>query len=301
MAERKKALFVGNDINNAVPGYSWSDLLDELIRYVNAEAEIKRMSSHFPLFYEQIWAHSHQVRNGPSRTELEIKEFIANRIKGLRSNEIHDALMELDCAEILTTNYDFCLERVRTEKPAELENEARVTERRYSRFRRYRVGGSRIWHLHGDAFHPASIALGYEHYSGYLQNLRNYVTEGASFRNHHFDPLLQRLKRKGALETFSWLDVFFSHDVHMLGFGLDYSEIHLWWWLTFLSRGSREGGKSFKYEQQVYYYVPSFIAVKAGEKLRLLKTLGFKVVEIEAKPRNMQSYYLDAIRRIKRR
>lgn len=50
MPERKKALFVGNDINNVVPGYSWSDLLDELIRFVKAEAGTRRGSLKLPSF-----------------------------------------------------------------------------------------------------------------------------------------------------------------------------------------------------------------------------------------------------------
>lgn len=293
MASAKKALLVGNDINNIVPGYAWGDLLDELIEFVGAKGRITRMNGQFPLFYEEIWAHAGKA----NRSELEIKQFIAEKIKAIEPNGIHHGLVELGCTDILTTNYDYSLERALREPLGALKNEGVVTERDYSLFRHHTLADKRFWHLHGDQAHPASIALGYEHYAGYLQGMRNYVVSGVKYKDRNFDSLLQRMKT-GPLEQRSWLDVFFSRDVHVVGLGLDFVEIHLWWLLTYLARNRRQPKQRVKYTHRVHYYLPSFLETEAADRLRLLKALGVNVVSVKARANGRRAYYQEVIKRI---
>ena len=293
MPSRKKALLVGNDINNVVPGYAWGDLLQDLIAYVGAKGKIAPMSGQFPLFYEKIWAHAGRA----DRSEFEIKQFIAAKIDDIQPNGIHHALMELGCDDVLTTNYDFALERACVAPLPSLKNHGAIAERDYSLFRHYHLNDTRFWHLHGDQAHPASIALGYEHYAGYLQGMRNYVVAGVKYKARSFESLLHRLK-KGSLEFHSWLDVFFSRDVHIVGLGLDFVEIHLWWLLTYLARSRRQSQEAMRYRQRVHYYVPSFLEEQTADRLRLLKALGVNVVSVKARSNGRRAYYERVIEQV---
>lgn len=77
---------------------------------------------------------------------------------------------------IVTTNYNYTLEG-----ETNLKNEDIIAERLYSIFRKCVLGKTSYWHIHGEAGVPMSINLGYEHYGGQLQHMRNYVTSGTNY------------------------------------------------------------------------------------------------------------------------
>jgi len=248
------------------------------------------------LFYEEIMSFASTSR---SRTEDEIKHFIAEKVQRIQPNEIHQALVGLGPTEVLTTNYEFTLEQSRAGVEARLDNEGIVGERRYSLFRHYNCNGSRFWHIHGDAAHPASITLGYEHYSGYLQNMRNYIVTGTgeTYRKVRFDPLVKRLKR-GEKESNSWLDLFFSHDVHIVGLGLDFVEIHLWWLLTYRARAMN--GSKLLQRNNIHYYYPTSREEMDKTKLRFLRANNVDLHPTDDKNGDRRSYYHKVVKRIKK-
>jgi len=118
----------------------------------------------------------------------------------------------------------------------DLERANLARETKYSLFRRRLVGSTYVWHIHGESEVPNSITLGYDQYSGYLQKLRSHATadrsddQGSPFKqgNTNFD------QAEGVI--YSWLDVFLRDDIHIVGLGLDYTEIDLWWALTYKAR-----------------------------------------------------------------
>lgn len=75
------------------------------------------------------------------------------------------------------------------------------------------IGNKKIWHIHGEAAYPHSIVLGY---SAYAQLLHSYMKKIETPEN-------------------SWLDAFVNGDVYILGFGMDFAEIDLWWLLKYKS------------------------------------------------------------------
>lgn len=93
----------------------------------------------------------------------------------------------------MTTNYDYTLQGTNL-----LKNTGVVVERLYSVFRRNELNGTNYWHLHGEANQPMSINLGFEHYCGQLQNMRNYVVTGTDYVSSAVakSPLLKRLQSK---------------------------------------------------------------------------------------------------------
>jgi hypothetical protein len=138
----------------------------------------------------------------------------------------------------LTTNYDYGFENA-SGLSVEKGNLARETK--YSVFRRKVVSNTSIWHIHGEAGLPSTITLGYDQYSGYLQKLREHATGDRSPQGG--SPFKRReLDFDASSEcVYSWLDVFFRDDVHIIGLGLDYTEIDLWWALTYKARLKARG------------------------------------------------------------
>lgn len=290
------ALLIGNDINSLSPGYDWAQLLKDLVKFVGAQGKIVELREQFPLLYEEICIHA--GRNG-TKTEGEIKQFIASKVQELKPNDIHQDLLQVGISEVLTTNYEYTLEQSISPSQFEARNMGVVTETRYSLFRNVEVNEIRFWHIHGDASTPNSIALGYEHYSGYLQNMRNYVVSGTrdSYKSVKLKPLFKRL-RKGAIDELkSWLDVFFTHDVHIVGLGLDFVEIHLWWLLTYRARLGN--GRSIPVQNKIIYYYPTQREELDRTKLRFLKANNVLVQACNRPDNDKRVYYKNVIRKIK--
>lgn len=223
------SLLVGNGINRVTnQDAAWEQVLralcvNELSRYELEHVKHKP----FALLYEEIvFAHSRPGKVA----DLESKRRVANLVSSFEPNEFHRRLMRAPVKHVLTTNYDYTLERATRSSPIRSNL---MSESKYSAFRRRTVDQMHVWHIHGESEAPNTITLGYDQYSGYLQKLRAYATserdgkKGSPFKRgeRHFDAL--------DAGPYSWLDVFFRDDVHIVGCGLDFTEIDLWWALTY--------------------------------------------------------------------
>jgi len=288
----RSILLVGNGINNLQSAYTWSHLVRDLIDFVGATKHIRIAHKPFPLLYEEIVAHAVKEKH---IAEAEIKAFIANKIAEFRPNEIHARVMALKLTDVLTTNYDYTLELASgvTDQKT-LVNAGVVKENRYSLFRVINTKPTRIWHIHGERKSPNSIALGYEHYSGYLQLMRNYVVMGTAFAyKKHFDSLEKRLKTN-TVRYDSWVDFFFTHDVYIIGLNLDFVEMHLWWLLNYRAR--RTYATHTPQKNRITYFYPAHFASRIRDKLDLLNASD--VIPHAIKADGWLTYYqrvLDAI------
>lgn len=292
---KEKVLLIGNGINNISQEYTWSDLIDNLIDFIGAAGQIETRDKPFPLLYEEIFVEAVKNRGF---NEIQIKEFIGQEVSKLKSNELHKAFLNLKAKNILTTNYDFTFEENLTLESRKLKNNGIVKESLYSIFRHYQVGNKSIWHIHGDANYSNSITLGYEHYSGYLQQMRNYVVTGTgtSYKNIKLDSLAKRLKYGQLDDSHSWLDFFFTKDVHIIGLTLDFIEIHLWWLLTFRQRAKLT--KEMNLTNKIVYYYPNSIAEKIQNKLQLLKSNDILAVSCRYNEEQKADYYKEIIKKI---
>jgi len=227
------SLLIGNGINRlSNEEASWEYVLQELAARnpVGAELELIKQKP-FPLVYGEILLRN-PSGNVPA-DELRMKRRIAKLVEGLDGNGYHRRVMESGTKHVMTTNYDYGFEKSCDDRG--LRKNVKE-ESKYNLFRRRAVGRSFVWHVHGEAGVSNSITLGYDHYSGYLQKLRDHATAdrgptgGSPFKrgDRSFDTT------DGT--TYSWLDVFFRDDVHIVGLGLDYTEIDLWWALTYKAR-----------------------------------------------------------------
>ncbi len=110
----------------------------------------------FPLHFEEI--RNRYLAANPEQTDVDVVAKVTELFRGMMPNQIHTQLMDLAFSEVVTTNYDDCLERAtgKVSIPANFG----IKERAYSLFRRVAIGSKHIWHVHGDVSTPQSIVLG---------------------------------------------------------------------------------------------------------------------------------------------
>lgn len=288
-------MLVGNGLNRLSQGPSWDDLLLRLARSAGIldkdyELDLKKP---LPLLYEEMVLASLRSREAERLFRAEVREFSDQ----LRPNALHIKLLESSVRHILTTNYDLTLERVLQPGINHIYNEGVVAEQRYSAFRRHTLGDHTFWHLHGDVAYPNSIMLGYDHYAGALQRIRQYVASGAHYSAYSSRSLIARLN--GLASIGSWSDLFFVTDVHILGLSLDFVEMHLWWILTYRARKIADG-KVIKGNVRYYVLRPKGIrpTPESDRKHQLLRALRVDVVEIAVEVDDWDTFYRQAIARI---
>ncbi len=230
-------LLVGNGPNRVSPqGLSWSALMGELRAAAGMPAQ-GHDTKPFPLHFEEI-------RNGflartPGAKEATFLRLVAKRMEELRPNTIHRRLMGLPAANVLTTNFDDCLERALA--PTASVADFDTGESKHSLFRRSRIGRQYIWHLHGEIWRPNSVLLGHDRYVESCSRLRHYLDPrlGIVFKRHP-----QGLKALflnagttlSARRPHSWVDLFMLRDVHVVGLSMDYTEVDLWYLLSLRHR-----------------------------------------------------------------
>ena len=270
----ERILFVGNGFNQVSDGgASWNALLNKLAGTTKTEHEEEvRKAKPFTLWFEEI-------KNTSRRRDL--KKFVADSLaKGLSPNEHHSAVMSLDFQHVFTTNYDYNLE-LATGKKWKLNLSA--PEAYYSLFRRHTLDDQHIWHIHGELNNVNSIMLGHEQYSGYIHKIRNYLTTGVptEIKTRDGKPYLSKFAKKDAAmkgDVETWVDLFLESEVHIIGFGFDYTENHLWNLITEKKRLRKEHRKSTG--QAVFHRCSKEEQSTADEaRFSILEALGVKVVD----------------------
>jgi len=285
------ALLIGNDVNNISPGVSWAELLQKITDFCEVSDEVTiHRDKPFPMLYEEIFLAAIKTK---LIEEKDLKTFIAANVAQIDQNDIHHQIRALSVANIMTTNYDYTLQGTDS-----LKNTGVVIERLYSIFRKNVLNGTNYWHLHGEANHPMSINLGFEHYCGQLQNMRNYVVTGTDYASSTVAkaPLLKRLQSKKALNDQSWIDLFFTRDIFIFGLALDFIETDLWWLLTFRARSKFYKNK-ISISNKIYYYIPEEYVASSMYKLDLLKVNDVEVISIKATDK--LSYYHSVLKSVR--
>lgn len=272
------SLFVGNGINRlGNKEATWEQLLRHLCAGNPTGRELEHVKyKPFALLYEEILLAG--TDQSGKVDDFGAKRRIADLVDAFRPNAFHKRLMSVPVRHILTTNYDYTLERATS---SDYKRRNLQAETKYSLFRRTFAGGKYVWHIHGEAIAPNTITLGYDQYSGYLQKMRTYATaapgnkEQSPFKRRELDFDL------GADSVYSWMDVFFRDDIHIIGLGLDFTEIDLWWALTYKRRLEIRGfavGKTYFHDWHVGVLEEAGLA-----KRSLLTGIGVNVLPVECK------------------
>lgn len=251
--QNKRALLIGNGINRIDPNQaiSWGDLLNELKNQYGIDVDLDNEFKPFPIGFEEM---RHQKKGGSSlekklkNLKTSIREIIDDQLRGKSGyNQFHTKMMGLGYKDILTTNYDYALEKsIMSDdfKTNKREYAVNKLERKFSLKRRYKMplNNSFVWHIHGELESPRnitsrsnnypeeSIMIGYEHYSDYLEHIQENINGKKGKRISENQSIISRLK-SDSIGDF-WTDIFFTHHIDIVGLGLDFSENHLWWLLN---------------------------------------------------------------------
>ena len=263
-------IFAGNGINqNEGLVYSWEELLDKVVEYLQSEKEKKEnskaadkkklerpkvdglsMTMGFELL--EFFSVDNDLANNGYMLKKNIAKVIRKKIQERMkekdfswNNTIHARIMRLPVQTYLTPNYDYTLEQsVRPDfvrKPSTREIE-------YSRMRyqTVNVDGQKktVYHIHGEIEAPNSICLGFEHYSGTLEKMRGDLLRGTHDRQSEKD--LHTFHLKDILTGVEpadncWYLKVFTEDVYILGFNIEFAEQDLWWLLDYRYRKIRSG------------------------------------------------------------
>jgi hypothetical protein len=288
----KNVLLLGNGINDVTNSYKWMDLINDIVNFLDIKSLNGLKEKPFPLLYEEIFLTN---LRGKKVSEFEIKSFIAEKIKRITPNKVHELIKSLNLTDIMTTNYDYTIEKSLGDSSEVLNDKGVVKQNLYNIFRHTEVNGCKVWHIHGELDRPNTILLGYEHYSGQLQQMRNYIVLGTGTAyKKQFPPLIKQLK-KGRVNNNSWLDIFFTKDIHIIGLSLDFIELDLWWLLTFRARKILE--KQISITNKIVYYYPKPLDKAIQNKLEILRANEVRT-EAFGKSHNID-YYRDVFDAIK--
>lgn len=237
-------LFVGNGINRCakvVPG--WDELF---ARAINIDGFQLQHGLTPTLEYELNIQNALEMDK--TKTSNGIKKDIAAYLTRMQNEapdgweeKIHSPLLQCAPYTIITTNYDYFLERA--VNPNFNAGSASTKEWLYSRERYRDVPGHRIYHVHGEISVPTSICLGFEQYVGSIQFIRDELTRGtaekgatSADRTSAFKKMYHLHDVLAGLDTpikNRWYYHFFTDDVYILGFGLDPAEQDIWWLLNY--------------------------------------------------------------------
>ena len=242
----KTSLLIGNGLNRCLNDtISWGDLLahvavqHDVQQYKWVQNSYDNVS--FPMQFEAI-INQIQKKNQKIDADIysKIKKEIAYQIRKARldNNAIHFDYVKLPVNTIMTTNYDYLLEIALDENYDVIKDYSgkKNTFFKYSVLSYpYVSGGKELFHIHGSLQWPSKVCLGYEHYAGQLQLLReqistndniiNLLTKKSYLQNDYND--------SGRFNLSKWPALFFTDNIYIVGLSMSECEIDLWWLLTY--------------------------------------------------------------------
>ena len=230
----KKSVFLGNGINRCIlSDVSWGDLLATIAQKHNVQIN---QNISFPMQFEtlvnQVLMNS-KVAKKDAYTE--IKEEIMSLLEtaSLPENAPHKALADT-ADSIITTNYDFLIESGIDSNFSvkSIPGRSKDGNNKYNLRNSVLASGKEVFHIHGDLRRAQSICLGYEHYAGTVQHLRDAIAKKKDVGAEKVPAIVLAL-REPKNTTDTWAEKLFTDDIHIVGLGLTQSEIDIWWLITY--------------------------------------------------------------------
>lgn len=173
--------------------------------------------------------------------EEDIKTKLKDRMSHFEAPAFYDKLAELEADNYITTNYETFLNAPLIKKGYKIkktECSIRNIEAHFTF-----VGGEkkiRLWNIHGSFDIEERIMLGLYEYCESVTKLKRMFEQSKGHLNTETDKK-------------SWPYVMLHSNVYILGFGLGYEEIDLWYFLTVRKRLIRE--KILERNKIIYYSI----------------------------------------------
>lgn len=260
----KNVLLIGNGLNRVTMNSAWTDLIQEL---QNA-FDLERFSGYtnYPLEFERI---DQAVIASGNRSGMSAKKLIAQHLPVISDFSLIQQFTNLPMDVIMTTNYDYNIEMAIDATYNRRKQKASTTETKHSLNRYTVVNNRRIWHIHGEAFCPNSICMGYEQYCSHLSRLHTILTQPK--QNYSKRPYLDHVLIHEDDPNPPWPVLFFTHNIYIVGLQLSLMEIDLWWLLSYRRRLMLLR-PDLKINNEIHYYYREGEA--NDEQRSLLETMG---------------------------
>ena len=271
--ERPKVLLLGNGLCRAYDGMSWDGLLDEIKDQGAFPYPAHKYVMPMPL-------KAAMLTNNTISDKLRriVAEGNADKLQQTKTNwgsfikttaPMRDQIRKLvNCNfdYVLTTNYSYEIEaallseeKLSPQKILKLMNFCEVenaqTQFLINTFNM--VGDTPIWHIHGEARKPDSMVLGHYYYGKLLRRCvarldgtNERLEDKKSVYDGKEKEFTRNLRLKRPQKIGSWIDAFVLGDVHILGFGMDFSEADLWWLIEYKRNHPEFCGKTTFYEPE---------------------------------------------------
>lgn len=235
-----KTLFIGNGLNYlGNEECTWENLIKDLIKTVRKEHIIGLSNVPFPILYEEIFLRGLRF-NGLSEDVLLNR--VIEKMSKMKPNGAHKLLVNSKVDNIITTNYDYNIEKSLLENFIPRENIGNYylssPEKIYRLHTYHEIKEKKIWHIHGEIEYKKTIMLGQDKYSNSLSKIINYSEKNIKIPVKNF---------------MSWIDLFFTTDVHIIGFRFDFSEIDLWWIINY--RAKLKFVNKYRIENKIVFHV----------------------------------------------
>lgn len=236
----RKTIFYGNGLNyhpdTQNKSVTWGELLKDIM---NGQSFITDFLPN-TLSYERIRLNWNKNPHNLQHLKNRIKELLENQ----PANSYYEEILKIDCDNYITTNYDYAINKTFLNSDQQNYESNNSSEELYSIRRNTSLINNqdkikKIWNIHGELSNPKSIMLGLNHYSGSIGKIAAYLKGTYDFRykgqKNEVNKIEEKLNGK-PYDGYSWIELFFNSNIHIIGFGLDFSEIDLWWLLTKRSR-----------------------------------------------------------------
>lgn len=268
----QKTIFYGNGINLLGKGESWDNVLMHL-----SEGNILPPIGSNTLKYEYVVLNKEKYETRPfgydigvtieedgvlmlesANVEYDIiKKKLADRLSNhkYRDFPFYEKLAALQADNYITTNYESYIKDYLVDKGYKVKEPINPCIRERAHYIMSNgMRNIRLWNIHGCIEYHESIMLGLHEYCDYVKG---------------FNKMLR--------EDYSWLNTMINSQVFILGFGLGYEEIDLWYFLVSRKRLFHDKKDS---ANRIVFYAIEDKSYDIG-KIKLLEALD---VEVELIP-----------------
>jgi len=221
--------------------------------------------------------------------EKKVKNDISKLFDDKAINDLYKKLFQLNISNYMTTNYDNIFLNTII-KNGKFTSYSSNKESAYSLRRKTLIYDNnenercKIWNIHGSINRPSTIMLGIDHYCKSVSKIYDYVNGKYEFNriNKTSHRKLTDKIMKNDFDGYSWVELFFNSNIHIIGYSLDYSEIDVWWILNKRARLLRDYRYKKNLENKVYFYDSCITSEKEG----LLKSLNVEVIKCKREESN---------------
>ena len=285
---------LGNGINRAFELNSWDELLAQVSRK-NLSEEEKKAVERMPYPMQAVIVTDDRVHENLEQ----LADALLNTKMSAEQLGILRDYLRLRFDAVLTTNYTYEIENAiddkfyckkRTASKYRFHSkDGTKAEEQFGIYKYMKVSDGefehRIWHVHGETARPRSMILGHYYYGKLLSNIQQYVSN--VIRQYE-----SARKEKRDYQPYSWIDYFLIGNVYIVGYGMDLSEIDIWWLINCRKKNMQKCGK-------IYYIEPNMNVEKNVAKRLLAEVYGLDIIT-EVVEEDYMSYYKNAINNIKK-